>query len=155
MAGENRLSREMDTREKTTRRMEWKPPTVLPEPDHRPGLRHRWIRRSMLGQDDPKNMSSRLREGWVPVKLEDYPELKIDVTTNGKLPESGLVEIGGVILCAMPEEMATQRDAYFRQKAEAQTESVDHSYLKEQDARMPLFSERKSRSKFGKGASSD
>lgn len=148
---DNRLSRELETREKTTRKMEWKPPTVLPEPNPRPGIRHRWLRRSMMGAEDPKNMSSRLREGWVPVKAEDYPEMRLSVDKV----DSGLVEIGGLILCAMPEEMAIQRDEYFLGKARSQIDSVDHSYLKEQDSRMPLFSERRSKAKFGKGASGD
>jgi hypothetical protein len=105
----------------------------------------------MMGAADPKNMSSRLREGWVPVKAEDYPELKLHTDVN----ERGLVEIGGLILCAMPEEMAQQRDAYFAKKAQNQMDSVDNSYLKEQDPRMPLFSERKTKVKFGKGATGD
>ena len=40
----NKVSREHETREETQRPMTWRPPSLLPDPDPRPGWRHRWVR---------------------------------------------------------------------------------------------------------------
>ena len=61
---QNRLVRELDSRESFARPTAWRPPETLPSPDKRPGWDHRWVRISMLGQADPSNTSSKLREGY-------------------------------------------------------------------------------------------
>jgi hypothetical protein len=62
------------------------------------------------------------------------------------------VEIGGLILCKMPAEFAAQRNDYYQQQAQAQMQSVDNNFMRQSDARMPLFNERKTQVSFGKGA---
>jgi hypothetical protein len=47
--------------------------------------------------------------------------------------------------------MAEARDAYYDQKARNQMDSVDNSFLRNSDARMPLFSDRKSTTTKGSG----
>lgn len=63
------------------------------------------------------------------------------------------VEIGGLLLCKTPEEFVKQRNHYYDAQTQAQSEAVDNSLMKENDARMPLFKERKSSTSFGKGKS--
>jgi hypothetical protein len=46
--------------------------------------------------------------------------------------------------------MMRQRDAYYQRQAKSQIESVDNTYMKLNDPRMPLFNERKSTTSFGK-----
>jgi hypothetical protein len=87
----------------------------------------------------------RMREGWVPVKAEDHPELMLQGNTQGN------VQIGGLMLCKMPEERVEARNEHYRYKAEQQVQSVDNTLMRQSDARMPLFSERKSSTSFGKG----
>jgi hypothetical protein len=48
-------------------------------------------------------------------------------------------------------EFTEQRNAYYRQQADAQMQSVDNTYMRENDPRMPMFKERKSTVTFGKG----
>ena len=149
-----RASRESDkanvNRALTERPKKWQPASLLPEPKPRPGLAHRWIRKSILGRDDPTNFSRKLREGWETCKLEDYEELKMAVDTDAH--SSGLVEIGGMILCAMPAELVGERNAYFRQMTQAQMQSVDNNMMREQDPRLPtLFKERQTKVSFGRG----
>ena len=55
------------------------------------------------------------------------------------------------MLCKTPVEFTEQRDAYFAQQAENQMNSVDNTYMRDSDPRMPLFKERKSQVTFGKG----
>ena len=42
-----------------------------PAPD---GFRHRWIRTEVLGFDDTKNMSGKIRSGWELVRADQYPD---------------------------------------------------------------------------------
>jgi hypothetical protein len=146
---QNRLVRELDTRESFARPTAWRPPETLPSPDDRPGWKHRWIRISMLGQADPGNTSSKLREGYEPVKAEEYPELLVHASTEGRF--KGNIEVGGLLLCRIPEEFLKQRDAYYANQNKAQMESVDNNFLKDSDPRMPLFSDKKSKVTFGSG----
>lgn len=144
-----RTSRDLETRELAERPKQWAPAQLLPDPKPEPGYAYRWIRISTLNKTDPTNLSSKLREGWEPVKASDHPEIRLFGSTNGQFPDS--VEVGGLLLCKTPVEFAEQRDAYYRQQAEAQMQSVDNTYMRENDPRMPLFKERSSKVTFGKG----
>jgi hypothetical protein len=55
------------------------------------------------------------------------------------------------LLCKTPAEFIDQRNAYYGQQADQQMQSVDNSYMRESDPRMPLFKERSSKVTFGKG----
>ena len=145
----NRLSRELETREVMERPKQWMPPQLLPDPTPEPGYVYRWIRISTLNKADATNLSSKLREGWEPVKASDHPEIRVFGTTNGQFPDS--VEVGGLLLCKTPVEFTEQRDAYYRQQAEAQMASVDNTFMRDNDPRMPMFKERSSKVTFGKG----
>ena len=146
---QTRKSREADSRTTLQRPQAWRPPETLPSPDNRPGWTHRWIRLSTNGQEDPGNISSKLREGYEPCKAEDYPEMMLHATTEGRF--KGNIEVGGLMLCRIPSEFLEQRAAYYANMNKNQMESVDHNFLRESDARMPLFREKKSSTSFGKG----
>ena len=47
--------------------------------------------------------------------------------------------------------MADARRDYFEQKAQKQMDSVDNSFMRNNDARMPLFTDRKSTTTKGRG----
>jgi len=146
---ENRLARELETRETTKRVQQWKPPETLPSPKPQPGWAFRWIRTGLMGQADPTNTSAKLREGWEPVKAEDHPELMFMADPNSRF--KGNVEIGGLLLCKAPEEMTQQRNSYYAKQAAGQLDAVDNNLMRQSDARMPLFKERKSTTTFGVG----
>ena len=77
----NKVSREHETREETQRPMTWRPPSLLPDPDPRPGWRHRWVRVTLLGQADDRNVSVRYQDGFEACKWEDYPEMEAKMPT--------------------------------------------------------------------------
>ena len=147
---QNRTAREADTRQVMQRPEAWRPPEALPSPDNRPGWSHRWVRISTMGNADPSNISSKLREGYEPCKAEDYPELMMHATTEGRF--KGNVEVGGLLLCRIPEEFLKQRMEYYSNQNKAQMDSVDNNFLRESDPRMPLFSEKKTKVTFGSGS---
>lgn len=146
----NRMARELDSRTVSMRPQAWRPPETLPSPDPRPGWTHRWIRISMVGQADPSNISSKLREGYEPCKADEYPELLVHATSEGRFKDN--VEIGGLLLCRIPSEFLEQREAYYANQNKAQMESVDNNFLRDSDPRMPLFSDKRSKVTFGSGS---
>lgn len=146
----NRMARELDSRTISMRPQAWRPPETLPSPDPRPGWTHRWVRISMVGQADPSNISSKLREGYEPCKTDEYPELLVHATSEGRF--KGNVEIGGLLLCRIPSEFLEQREAYYANQNKAQMESVDNNFLRDSDPRMPLFSDKRSKVTFGSGS---
>jgi len=149
MTEQIRKSRDLDTRAATARPTKWMPPQLLPDPLPEDGYAFRWIRVSTLNKDDPTNLSSKLREGWEPVKASDHPEIRLFGMATGHFPDS--VVVGGLMLCKTPVEFTEQRDAHFRQLSEQQMNSVDNTYMRENDPRMPLFKERSTKVTFGKG----
>ena len=138
----NRDSRTEDTREKSERKATWQRPSALPDPTPQDGVEFRWIRTSSLGQSDMTNVSSKFREGWEPVKLEDHPELKIISDVDSKF--KGNVEVGGLLLCKNSKENMGARRDYQKEQADSQMAAVDNNFLKESDPRMPVLKPEKS-----------
>ena len=148
-----REARETSNRDSAMRKQEWTPPETLPSPKPQEGWAFRWIRTSMMGQLDPTNASAKFREGWVPVKAQDVPELMSFTDPNSTSRFKDNVEIGGLVLCKAPKHMMEQRAEYYRKQAQQQIEAVDNNYMRQKDERanMALFTERKSDVSFGRG----
>ena len=144
---DNRNPREIETRQQTERPMAWKPPELLPEPDKLPGYTYRWIRVSTLNNADPRNLSAKLREGWEPVKIEEQPKFALLADPTSRYKDN--IEIGGLLLCKTPNEFVQQRNAYYENISNEQNQAVDNSFMRQSDARMPLFRESKSTSSRG------
>ena len=146
---ENRLAREVESRTQAERPKQWQRPETLPQPDKQPGYAYRWIRVSMMNQADARNISSKMREGWEPVRIEEQPKFKLLTDPNSRFKDN--IEVAGLLLCKMPLEFVEQRKEYFDKQTQAQAESIENNFMRENDARMPLFRERKSSASFGKG----
>ena len=145
-----RTPRELETRAKMERPKQWMLPELLPSPNPEDGYEFRWIRISTLGTADPGHISSKLREGWEPVKASEHPEIQIMATgEKPRFPDS--IEIGGLLLCKTPKEFVGQRNAYFQRQTDGQMQSVDNNFMRESNPKMPLFNERRSEVKFGRG----
>jgi hypothetical protein len=145
----NRIDRELQSRERESRvRAAYVPPQQLPDPVAQSGYAFRWVRTALAGQSDARNVSVRRREGWEPVRAEDHPELMLSLDANSQA--SGNVEIGGLMLCKAPIEQAEARQAHYEALSQQQMQSVDNNFMRENDPRMPLFSEKRSEVTFGK-----
>ena len=143
-----RTPRSKETRNEYQRPAKWMPPQLLPEPEPEEGWAFRWIRLSTLNNPDPVNITSKLREGWEPVKASTQPKLSLMNNPNGRFPDG--VEIGGLLLCKTPVEFTRDRDAYYLNQAEAQMNSVDNNFMRESDSRMPMFKERSTKVSLGR-----
>ena len=146
---ENRLNREVETREKTTRKRHWQRPETLPSPEPEEGYAFRWIRVSSRGNVDATNVSSKLREGWEPVKAVDHPEITLVDIEQERFKDN--VVIGGLLLCKAPVELVEERSEYYETQTNSQMQSVDNNLMRESDPRMPIFNDRKTKVSFGNG----
>jgi hypothetical protein len=148
MRNNARNPRELESRALDAR-IDYTPPSALPDPFPQPDWAFRWVATHVLGAADPANASKKFREGWEPVRAEDHPELTQFAT------EKGNVEIGGLVLCKMPKEKAEARNAYYAQQSRRQLETVDNNLMRQNDERMPLFNKRSTQvsrgTRFGSG----
>ena len=72
---------------------------------------------------------ARLREGWEPVRADEYPDFESPVIDEGKF--QGVIGVGGLILCRIPIETVQERAEYFAQKTQSQMDAVDNDMMKD------------------------
>ena len=148
----DRTTRAATTRDKTERRKPWAPPSRLDAPEPPAGYVHRWIRVAMRGEDDKINVHQKLREGWEPVRADEYPEFEAPTIDEGRY--AGVIGNGGLMLCRIPEETAQERAAYYGSRTREQMQAVDQDLMKDEHPSMPITRDRRSRVSFG-GRSND
>ena len=142
-----KTSRASQTRDKVKKPTTWTPPSSLDAPPAPEGYRHRWIRVEVLGFDDTKNVSGKLREGWELVRADQYPDTQYPEMTEGKY--AGVIGVGGLLLARIPEEIALQIDAYYKKQNDAKEEAVENNLMKEQHPSMKFQKESNTRVTFG------
>ena len=142
-----KTSRASQSREKDKRPQTWTPPSSLDAPPAPDGYRHRWIRTEVLGFDDTKNMSGKIRSGWELVRADEYPDQVYPSLKDGKY--AGVIGVGGLVLARIPEEIAKSREDFFKKQTQAKDEAINNDLMKEQHSSMPINAERQSRVTFG------
>ncbi len=148
MKNENiKTPRASQTRTAEKRPTTWTPPSSLDAPPAPAGFRHRWIRTEVLGFDDTKNMSGKIRSGWELVRADEYPDAVYPEVKDGKY--SGVIGVGGLVLARIPEEVAKSREAYFNKQTQDREEAINNDLLKDQHPSMPINSDRQTRVTFG------
>ena len=144
---DKRNSRASQTREKTTHKKVWTPPSSIDAPPAPTGFRHRWIRAESLGFQDTKNIAGRIRSGYELVRADEYPDSDFPTVEDGKY--KGVIGVGGLVLARVPEEIAKQRSEYYKKQAQENVEAVDNDLMKEQHPSMPINIDRQTRVTFG------
>lgn len=144
----DRTPRNSQTREVKKRRQPWRPPSSLEAPEAPEGFVHRWIRSTVMGFNDEKNLSARLREGFELVRADEYPDFEAPTIQDGT--HAGIIGVGGLVLARFPIEIKQERDAHFKRKRDDQVDAVENNYLREENPIMPFQKpERQSRVTFG------
>ena len=139
--------RASQTRTTEKRPTTWTPPSSLDAPPAPDGFRHRWIRTEVLGFDDTKNMTGKIRSGWELVRADEYPGSIYPEVKDGKY--AGVIGVGGLVLARIPEEVAKSREAYFNKQTQDREEAINNDLLKDQHPSMPINSDRQTRVTFG------
>ena len=142
-----KTSRASQTREKTSQKKVWTPPSSLDAPPAPDGYHHRWIRAETMGFDDTKNMAGKLRSGYELVRADEYPGSNYPVMTEGKY--KGVIGVGGLLLARIPVEIVKSRDEYFKKITQDRDTAVEQDLMKEQHPSMPINAERQTRVTFG------
>jgi len=149
---QSRKSRESENHAKNTRRQPWRPVRKLETPPAPEGYEYRWIRESMLGQEDKANVARRIREGWELVRGTDLPaEYSYPTADTGR--HAGLVYSEGLLLAKIPTQTREERNAYYEDQARMKKEALDNNMFNEsrKDSRYVKYdSDRKSNVTFGK-----
>jgi len=146
----NRAPRSAETRAKDTARKPWRPPSMLETPPSPEGYTYRWIRAEVVGQEDKKNVMSRLREGFDLVRIEEIGDFELPSIDDGK--HAGVVSVGGLLLAKIPNETREERNAYFSERAQMQQDAIDNDLMKESDPSSPMLKPQRSSSvTFGGG----
>ena len=153
MTDNKRAPRATQTREDESRRKPWAPPSRLDAPPAPDGFVHRWIRVAMRGEEDKTNVFTKLREGWEPVRADEYPDYQAPVIDDGKY--AGVIGNGGLMLCRIPVETAKERSEYYGLRTRDQMQAVDQDLMKESHPSMPIHQNRQSRVSFGGRGSTD
>ena len=135
------------TREKTTQKKVWTPPSSLDAPPAPDGFHHRWIRAETMGFDDSKNMAGRIRSGYELVRADAYPGSQYPTVTEGKY--KGVIGVGGLLLAKVPIEIVKSREEYFNNMTQDANDAIENDLMKEQHPGMPINAERQSRVTFG------
>ena len=142
-----KTSRASQTREKTSRKAVWTPPSSLDAPLAPDGYHHRWIRAEVMGFDDTKNMAGKLRSGYELVRADEYPGEDYPTINEGKY--KGMIGVGGLLLARISEEIVKSRDEYFRKITLDKEQAIETDLLKDQHPDMPINIDRQSRVTFG------
>ena len=147
----NRTPRSVEKREQEERNQDWTPANLLPDPHPKDGIKFKWVRVSSMGEADPTNYSKKIREGWQPVSIEEVPELEhLVIDPNPRF--EGKLEVGGLLLCKMPERMVNQRNDHYLKQSQDHQASVDNNLMKESNPLMPMDKPpNSSRVTFGRG----
>ena len=142
-----KTSRASQTREKTTQKKVWTPPSSLDAPPAPDGYKHRWLRAESMGFDDTSNMSAKLRSGYELVRADQYPDANYPTVQDGKY--KGVIGVGGLLLARIPEEIVESRKEYFARQTKDKSDAIDNDLMKEQHPSMPINNERQTRVTFG------
>jgi len=149
----SRNSRESENHANNTRRQPWRPVRKLETPAPPEGYEYRWIRESMMGQQDVANVSRRLREGWELVRGTDLPtEFALPVADENSR-HAGLVYSEGLLLAKIPVETKNERNAYYEEQTARKKDALDNTMFSEskKDGRYVKYdSDRKTNVTFGK-----
>ena len=147
---ENRTPRSAETRAKDTARKPWRPPSMLDTPPAPEGYTYRWIRAELVGEEDRKNVMSRMREGFELVRSEEIQDFDLPSMDDGR--HAGVVAVGGLLLAKIPNETRDERNAYFNDRAKLQQDAVDNDLMKESDPSSPMLKPQRTTSvTFGGG----
>ena len=144
---DKRASRASQTREKTSQKKVWTPPSALDAPPAPTGFRHRWLRAESLGFQDTKNIQGRLRSGYELVRADEYSDIDYPTIVDGKY--KGVIGVGGLLLARIPDEIVKAREEYFKQQTQDRNDAIENDLMKEQHPSMPINNDRQTRVTFG------
>jgi hypothetical protein len=122
--------------------MPWVRPSSLDAPPAREGMTQRWVRKSLHGADDPKNLNRSWREGWRPRDPSTLSEeWRIYATFADK--DNGMIMVDDLILMEIDSKVLSKRKRAIEKATASQMYSVEHDLESAQFAGHPIVKEHK------------
>jgi len=118
-------------------------PSSLDAPPCRKGMTQRWVRQSVHGVADPKNLNRKWREGWRPRSPDTLSEEWRIYATFADNTE-GRIVVDDLILMEINSSTLARRKKHIEEQTALQMNSVEHDLEKTQIAGHPIFQENKS-----------
>lgn len=120
----------------------WVRPSNLDAPPAREGKTQRWIRRSVRGEDDPKNLNRQYREGWRPRPADTLPD-DWNVYANFSDKSNGMIVVDDLILMEIDSSILKKRRQATDLATRRQMEGVEHDLETTQVAGHPIVKDHK------------
>jgi hypothetical protein len=118
-------------------------PSSLDAPEALEGKTQRWVRQSIRGAADPKNLNRSWRDGWRPRNPETLTE-EWRVYANFADKNEGMIVVDDLILMEIDSSVLAQRKRSIERTTRQQMSSVEHDLESTQIAGHPIFNENKS-----------
>ena len=137
-------SRATQTRETETKEYTYTEPNWLDVPDPvvdrftNEDMVLRWIRISLKGDDDYKNVGNKMTQGWVFVTPEEVPEMLHSATVLDTGRYTNCVVRGDVALAKMPRGKSVARNDYYEGKANDLMDAVNQQLMSASSSKMPI-----------------
>lgn len=116
-------------------------PSALDAPDPREGMTQRWVRCSVRGEADPRNLNQRMREGWRARHPDTLPEDWSAFAPADKT--NGQIKVDDLVLMEIPTKVLAQRKAYTDEQTRRQMQGVEHDLERSQMPGHPITKEHK------------
>ena len=118
-------------------------PSSLDAPPCQEGMTQRWVRQSIRGAADPKNLNRSWREGWRPRQPDTLTE-EWRIYANFADKNEGMIVVDDLILMEIDSDVLAKRKASIRNSTQKQMRSVEHDLESTQIAGHPIFKDNKS-----------
>jgi hypothetical protein len=120
----------------------WIRPSSLEAPPAREGMTQRWVRKSVRGADDPKNLNRTWREGWRPRSPDTLPE-DWRIYANFADKSDGMIVVDDLILMEIDSRVLEKRRRAVEAATHNQLRSVEHDLESSQIKGHPIVKEHK------------
>lgn len=117
-------------------------PSSLDAPPPREGKTQRWVRQSVRGAADPKNLNRAWREGWRPRSPDTLSEdWRVYATFADKT--DGMIVVDDLILMEIDTDILERKRAAIERNTALQMHSVEHDLESAQIGGHPIVKEHK------------
>jgi len=115
-------------------------PSSLDAPPVQEGMTQRWVRQSLFGKADPKNLNRAWREGWRPRLAETLTE-EWRIYANFADKDDGRIVVDDLLLMEIDSRVLAKRKKSLEQQTAQQMQAVEHDLESAQIAGHPIFKE--------------
>ena len=121
----------------------WIRPSSLDAPPCQEGMTQRWVRKSIRGADDPKNLNRTWREGWRPRSPDTLTE-EWRIYANFADSNNGMIVVDDLILMEIDSKVDAARKAALQHQTASQMRGVEHDLESSQIAGHPIINDSRS-----------